>query len=170
MITRIAAGLLATAIASAESATLAQSPPPPDSRPAPSNVAGAAYPRIHPDLRLTFRLKAPDAKKVQVAGGDGLGKGPFDMTRAADGTWEVTTPPAVPGFHYYWFVLDGAAVADPASEAFSGSGNPAGGVEPPEAGADSYDAKAAPRGEFRAPSYPPKGTAQPRRAMVYTPP
>lgn len=29
------------------------------------------------------------------------------MTKDAEGTWNVTTPPAVPGFHYYWFVLDG---------------------------------------------------------------
>src|SRR4051794_9388570 len=33
--------------------------------PAPTNVRGADYPRIHPDLRVTFRIKAPDAKKVE---------------------------------------------------------------------------------------------------------
>jgi len=36
-----------------------------ESRPATSNVRGAEYPRVHSDLRVTFRLKAPDARKVQ---------------------------------------------------------------------------------------------------------
>lgn len=62
-----------------------------DSQPATSNVRGAAYPRVHADLRVTFHFKAPDAKKVQLQpGGDdnGLGKGPLDMTRGS---------PTVPG-------------------------------------------------------------------------
>src|SRR5262245_44376537 len=73
-----------------------------DSRPASSNVRGSEYPRVHSDLRVTFRLKAPDASKVQMQpGGDdnGLGKGPFDLTRDAEGVWSVTLPPVVPGFH-----------------------------------------------------------------------
>src|SRR5207237_6490774 len=77
-------------------------------KPAPSNVPRAEYPRVHPDGRVSFRLKAPGAKKVQVQPGgadNGLGKGPYDMERGADGTWTVTTPPAVPGFHYYWLVV-----------------------------------------------------------------
>jgi enterochelin esterase-like enzyme len=92
------------------------------------------------------------------------------MTRGDDGTWAVTTPPAVPGFHYYWFVLDGAAVADPASESFFGYGKQVSGVEVPEAGVDYYDAKDVPHGEVRARWYHSKVTGQPRRAMVYTPP
>ena len=34
---------------------------------APSNIRGKEYPRIHADLRVTFRIKAPDAKKVAFA-------------------------------------------------------------------------------------------------------
>ena len=33
--------------------------------PAPSNVRSADYPRIHTDLRVTFRIKAPDAYKFE---------------------------------------------------------------------------------------------------------
>ncbi len=77
--------------------------------------AHAASPGIHPDRSITFTLEAPDAGSVLVAGGDGLGKGPFPMTKSAEGLWSVTTPPAVPGFHYYWFVLDGVSVSDPSS-------------------------------------------------------
>lgn len=56
-----------------------------ESRPASTNV-GSAYPRIYPDLRVTLRLKAPDAKRVQVVGNFGLGKGgPWEMERGDDG-------------------------------------------------------------------------------------
>jgi len=143
-----------------------------DSQPATSNVRGAEYPRVSSDLRVTFRLKAPDAKKVQLQpGGDdnGLGKGPIDMTRGADGTWTATTPPAVPGFHYYWFLVDGLAVNDPASETYFGYAKESSGVEVPEKGVDFYAVKDVPHGEVRVRWYYAKTTAAWRRAMVYTP-
>ena len=144
-----------------------------DSRPASSNVRGAEYPRVHRDLRVTFRLKAPEARKVQVqpGGGDnGLGRGPIDMERGADGVWSVTTAPAVPGFHYYWFLVDGVAMNDPSSEAYFGWGKPTSGVEVPEPGVSFYDAKEVPHGEVRILWYHSRVTSTPRRAYVYTPP
>jgi len=140
------------------------------SSPAASNVPGAATPTIHPDGSITFALKAPDARTVQVAGGDGLGAGPFAMTKDAEGVWSVTTPPAVPGFHYYWFVLDGVPVSDPASESYFGYGKETSGVEVPEAGADYYAITQVPHGEVRAKWYLSKTTGEWRRALVYTPP
>ena len=144
-----------------------------DTRPATSNVPRAEYPRVQPDGRVTFRLKAPDARKVQAQPGgadNGLGKGPFDMERGDDGTWSVTTPPAVPGFHYYWLVVDGVAVNDPGSETFFGYGKPTSGVEVPEKGVDFYDINEVPHGEVRALWYHSKVTGKARRAFVYTPP
>jgi enterochelin esterase-like enzyme len=141
-----------------------------DARPASSNVRGALYPRIHPDLRVTFQLKAPDARKVQVQGGDGLGKGPYNMKRGEGGVWTVTTPPVVPGFHYYWLVVEGVAVNDPGSETYFGYGKQTSGVEVPEKGADFYDARDVPHGEVRARWYRSQVTGRFRRAYVYTPP
>jgi enterochelin esterase family protein len=92
------------------------------------------------------------------------------MERDAEGTWTVTTPPAVPGFHYYWFVVDGVAVNDPGSETFFGYGRQTSGIEVPEKGTDFYDAKDVPHGEVRALWYHSKVTGKPRRAFVYTPP
>ena len=37
--------------------------------PASSNVRGAEYPRIHADLRVTFRLEAPSAAYRAAAAG-----------------------------------------------------------------------------------------------------
>lgn len=137
---------------------------------APSNVPNAEYPRIHADLRVTFKLRAPAAKTVQLHGGDGLVHGALDLKAGDDGVWTVTTPPTAPGFHYYWFVLDGVAVNDPSSETFFGYGKPTSAVDIPEPGVDFYDAKDVPHGEVRACWYDSRTTGRPRRAFVYTPP
>jgi len=136
-----------------------------DSRPASSNVSGADYPRIHSDLRVTFRLKAPEAQKVRVH----VDKD-YDMTRDANGLWSATTGPQVPGFHYYWFILDGVNVCDPGSETFFGTGKQCSGIEVPEAGVDFYDPRDVPHGEIRERWYFSKTTAAWRRIFVYTPP
>ena len=122
-------------------ASMAQAPAD-DSRPASSNVLNAQYPRVHADGRVTFRLTAPNAQKVQLQPGgadNGLGKGPIDMTRDEKGLWSVTLPAAVPGFHYYWFLVDGLNVNDPGSETFFGWGRQTSGIEVPEPGADYYE-------------------------------
>lgn len=138
-------------------------------KPAPTNVNNSQYPRIQDDLRVTFRFRAPEAKKVQVQGGDGLGKGPFNMERNENGVWSVTTPPVAPGFHYYWLIIDGASVNDPASETFFGYGKPTSGIDVPLKGVDFYEAKDVPHGEVRARWYHSTVTGQHRRAYVYTP-
>ncbi len=147
-----------------------------DSRPATSNVRGAEYPRVHGDGRVTFRIAAPTATKVQVqpgAGGGvdgGMGKGPYDMVRDKDGVWMVTTPPAVPGFHYYWLLVDGVPVNDPSSDTFFGYNKQTSGIEIPERGVDFDHAKDVPHGNVRMNWYRSKVTGELRRAMVYTPP
>ena len=147
--------------------------PPDDSLPATSNVMNAQYPRIHSDLRITFRVTAPGAQKVQVQPGgadSGLGKGPYDMVRDDKGVWTVTIPPAVPGFHYYWLLVDGFPANDPSSETWFGYGKPTSAVEVPEKGVDFYDVKDVPHGDVRIHWYRSKTTGLWRHAYVYTPP
>jgi enterochelin esterase-like enzyme len=142
-----------------------------ESKPASTNIGNSGYPRIHSDLRVTFKLKAPDAKKVQIVGNFGLGKGgPWEMERGADGFWTVTTPPVVPGFHYYTLSVDGVQVNDPASDSFFGTGKPTSGIEIPDKDADFYQVKEVPHGAVRSVWYKSKVTGQTRRVMVYTPP
>jgi enterochelin esterase-like enzyme len=143
-----------------------------DSVPASSNVPGAQYPRVYPDSRVSFRLRAPNAQKVQLnpgGGESGLGKGPFDMAKGDDGVWTLTIPPVVPGFHYYWFLVDGLPVMDPGSETYFGWAKQTSGVEIPEKDAHFYDVHEVPRGQVRMCWYESKITGLPRRAMVYTP-
>ena len=154
-----------------QSNTSGQSKASDDSHPASTNIGNATYPRIHSDLRITLQLKAPDVKKVSVVGNFGLGKGgPWEMERGDGGVWTVTTPPVIPGFHYYKLSLDGAEVNDPASDTFFGTGRPTSGIDIPEPGVDFYDAKDVPHGEVRSRWYKSSVTNQVRHIMVYTPP
>ncbi|RIK78394.1 MAG: esterase [Planctomycetota bacterium] len=142
-----------------------------ESQPASTNVGNALFPRVHPDRRVTFRLKAPEATKVQVFTNYGLGAGgPWDMQRGDDGLWTFTSPPIVPGFHYYGLLVDGVQVNDPGSDTFFGTGKPTSGIEIPEAGVDFYHVKDVPHGEVRSCWYKSQVTGKTRRVQVYTPP
>jgi enterochelin esterase-like enzyme len=111
--------------------------------PASTNVRGVKYPQILPDGRAIFRVKAPDAQKVQL---DLVKK--YDMVKSIDGVWETTTDSLTEGFHYYSILVDGLAVADPASETFYGMGRMASGIEVPFKGDDYYAIKDVPHGEI----------------------
>lgn len=139
-------------------------------QPAPGNIGNAEFPRIEPNLGVTFRLKAAEAKTVLLGGGEGLVEEPVPMNRLDDGTWTITTPPAVPGFHYYWFMVDGLRVNDAASYSYFGWGRETSGVEVPEVGADFYQRRSGvPQGSIRTHWYESTITARWRRAHVYIP-
>ncbi|MFR3215527.1 MAG: alpha/beta hydrolase-fold protein [Dysgonomonas mossii] len=132
--------------------------------PASTNVPGAQYPQILSENRVLFRIKAPDAKRVQVD----LGK-KYDMVREEEGSWAITTEPIVEGFHYYSILIDGVAVCDPASRTFYGMSRMASGIEIPEEGVDYYNLKNVPHGQIRQIRYFSDVTKAWRRAFVYTP-
>jgi len=128
---------------------------------------------IAQDRRVSFQVKLPTAQKVEVmpgGGANGLGKGPFPMTRSADGVWSTTIGPVQPGFHYYWFLVDGVAVNDPAADSFYGWGRHVSGVDVPDPTLDFYEPKDVPHGEVRMHWYRSKVTGKMRRAFVYAPP
>ena len=145
----------------------AQDSKPADTTPAATNVQGAEYPRIHPDLRVTFRIKAPDAQKVVFGFFDSQR---YPAKKGEDGFWTATTEPQVAGFHYYRVFIDGAEVHDPASHTFYGTGKDASGIEIPEKGVDFYLPKDVPHGEVRERSYFSNTTKDWRRIFIYTPP
>jgi enterochelin esterase-like enzyme len=138
-----------------------------DFHPSETNVWGAEYPRVDGAGRVQIRVKAPDATKVRV----NFWSGPkLDMVKQPDGFWTVTTPPLVPGFHYYTLMIDGAEVSDLNSHAFFGGGKEASGVEVPEPGSAYYSIQEVPHGQVREVWYYSKVTGTWRHALVYTPP
>jgi len=138
-----------------------------DFRPATTNVWGAEYPRVDGAGRVEIRIKAPEATKLRV----NFWSGPkMEMVKQPDGFWTVTTPPLVPGLHYYTLVVDGAEVSDPGSHAFFGGGKHASAVEVPDPGADYYAIRAVPHGQVREVWYDSKVTGTWRHALIYLPP
>ncbi len=133
--------------------------------PASTNVRNAAYPQILPDHRVLFRIKAPGAQKVQV---DLVRK--YDLLSDSGGYWTGVTDSVGEGFHYYSLLIDGVAVADPASRTFYGMGRMASGIEIPFDGGDYYAERAVPHGEVRIRSYFSPVTRSWREMYVYTPP
>jgi len=136
-------------------------------QPASTNVWDAQYPRVDSAGRVEIRVKAPDATKVKL----NFWSGPkLDMEKQPDGFWTVTTPPLVPGLHYYTFVIDGAEVSDPNSHAFFGGGKDTSMVEVPEPGSTYYLPQDLPHGQVREIWYNSKVTGGWRHALVYLPP
>ena len=132
--------------------------------PAATNVRRVKYPQVLPDGRAIFRIKAPDAQKVQL---DLVKK--YDMTKDTAGVWEVTTDSLSEGFHYYSLLIDGLAIADPASETFYGMGRMASGIEVPFKGDDYYAVKDIPHGEIRIKRYYSTVFNTWRQFYMYTP-
>jgi enterochelin esterase-like enzyme len=136
-------------------------------QPAETNVMGAEYPRIDSTGRVQIRVKAPDANKVKL----NFWSGPkVDMEKQADGYWTVTTPPLVPGLHYYVINVDGLDASDPGSRAYFGGSRFTSMVEIPEPGSDYYSIQDVPHGQVREVWYDSKVTGSWRHAFVYLPP
>lgn len=140
----------------------------PEGIPAQTNIPEAKYPCVNEKSQATFRLMAPDAREVLV---DICGR-KWPMNRDANGMWSVTTDPLVVGFHYYFLIVDGVAVSDPASEVFYGCGRMSSGIEIPETKEESayysYN-KEIPHGQVRECHYYSSVEEKERRCFVYTP-
>lgn len=133
--------------------------------PASTNTRSAKYPQILPDSRVIFRVKAPDAQKIQID----LGK-KYDLAKDTGGYWIGTTDSISEGFHYYSLITDGVVVADPASETFYGMGRMASGIEIPFKGDGYYSLKDVPHGDIRIRKYYSPVTRSWRQFYIYTPP
>jgi len=74
-------------------------------------------PEVTPERRITFRLRAPRASEVLVAG-EWTRPGappntPEKLTKGADGVWSITVGPVEPNIYIYTFTVDGATITDP---------------------------------------------------------
>ena len=130
-----------------------------------SNIRSAKYPQVMPDGRVLFRVKAPDAKQVQID----LGK-KYTLAKDTGGYWTGITDSISEGFHYYSLLIDGVALADPASETFYGMSRMASGIEIPFKGDTIYALKDVPHGDVRIKKYFSPATRSWRQMYIYTPP
>lgn len=132
-------------------------------------------PDVRDDRTVTFRLKAPDARSVALAGPAilvALGREqPLPFQKGNDGVWSLTVGPLRPDMYVYQLVVDGVRMADP--------GNTVAGFAamPPYSqlvvhgdGPAYYDARDVPHGAVTRHVYQSGVTNGPRELYVYTPP
>jgi enterochelin esterase family protein len=138
---------------------------------------GGPPPLESPELTASgdviLRLRAPEASSVQLtSGGDipGLAPGPgAELTRQADGVWEITLPSLEPGAFRYNFNVDGVATLDPSNRLTSESNRNAWSLfyVPGHA---FMDTQRVPHGAVAEVTYYSETLKQHRRMHVYTPP
>jgi enterochelin esterase-like enzyme len=137
-----------------------------NSKPASTNIQNSQYPRITPDLRVIFKMRAPNTQKLQI----GIAGKKYDMVKGDDGFSTAVTDPQEPGFHYYTLEIDDVQVSDPASETFFGVGRMFSCIEIPAPDQDFYTVKDVPHGDIRTKWYYSKTTQEWRKFYMYCPP
>jgi enterochelin esterase-like enzyme len=162
---------LAALAVAAVTATAAVSQPPKD-QPKPGKGRGGpppvVSPEIKPDRSVTFRLQAPKATEVFVAGEWGGGR--KAMTKDDKGVWTVTVGPVEPNLYSYSFVVDGMTLADPRNSRLKiERGGYRNLVEVP--GNRAQDLRPVPHGALHVHRYESKAlNGKSRGLVVYTPP
>jgi enterochelin esterase family protein len=133
-------------------------------RPAP-----ISSPEIHPDRKVTFRLQAKDASKVELSGQ--FLKGNQLMQKDDSGVWSITVGPVEPNLYPYNFVVDGVGVCDPSNaDTFPNERFKPSLVDIPSDGPSLHTVQNVPRGEVSYCSYESKTLDRTRPLIIYTPP
>lgn len=133
-------------------------------------------PEVHDDQTVTFRVKAPNATKVELPSGAihtslGLGREPLQFTKGDDGIWTLTIGPLPIDMYAYNLRIDGVQTTDPSNTYAAFTAMPpysqlvVHGNEPAY-----YDAKNVPHGTVSRHVYRSEVTKGERELYVYTPP
>jgi len=136
--------------------------------------AAVISPEVHADRRVTFRVPAPGASEVLLAGGPlqlGYEGGEKKFTKGTDGVWSLTIGPVKPNMYVYKLIIDGASVPDP-NNTIAGVGDqpPYSMLIVPGDGPAYYDPKPVPHGTVTRHVYHSDVTGGERELYVYLPP
>jgi len=132
-------------------------------------------PDVQGDRRVTFRILAPNAQKVElrtpgdIPGIGGRGGTPLQFSKNADGVWEATTAAIPAGAYRYTFAVDGVTVADSRNPATSQTNTTVYSLAIVP-GSDVFDTKNVPHGAVASVYYNSTSLGGIRRMHVYTPP
>ena len=113
--------VLAAALVTSSLLTAQQPPAPAPGAAAPAPSGGprgggrgappVRSPEVGADGRVTFRLRAPNAKEAAVA----VSGARLAMQKDEQGIWSATTDTLAPDYYTYSIVVDGTAINDPAN-------------------------------------------------------
>lgn len=148
--------LLFCALMACSSVLHADDPPPVES------------PELHPDHRVTFRLEALQADKVELRG---IQRTPVKLVKDARGIWSTTVGPLAPGIYGYSFIVDGEAMLDPENPRMKPERSPETSLlEVMSANPLPFQWQDVPHGTVRLHDYFSHPLERLRRLRVYTPP
>src|SRR5437867_13058535 len=132
-------------------------------------------PEVQPDRRVTFRVLAPDAQKVElrspgdIPGIGGRGVALPQLTKNAEGVWEGTFGPLPAGAYRYVFVVNGVTVVDSRNPMTSQTNTTVYSLASVP-GSEVFDTKNVPHGAVASVHYHSTSLGGIRRMHVYTPP
>lgn len=134
----------------------------------PSNLISTD---IQPDNSIIFRIKAPDAQKVEVSGTWPRAlKNVIPMIKK-DSIFEVKVGPMPSDMYEYEFIVDGIPTLDPNSSLVTRDGAwIQGALFVPGTEADVYDTKNVPHGTITSLWYSSPSIGMERKMNIYTPP
>jgi enterochelin esterase family protein len=133
-------------------------------------------PEVHTDRRITFRIGAPEAQKVELrTPGDipgsvnANGRGLVPLTKNTAGVWEATLGPVPAGAYRYVFVVNGIPVVDSQNPLTSQTNTTVYSlvIVP---GSNVFDTRPVPHGAVASVLYNSMALGGIRRMHVYTPP
>ena len=122
------------------------------------------------DGRVTFRLRAPEARAVMVSGDFGQD---VALTRGGDGVWTATVGPLKPEVYVYYFTVDGVRLTDPANPQVKigyVTTTTTSIVNVPGDALAFHDVQDVPHGELRTLVYKSQSNKVTRELNVYLPP
>jgi enterochelin esterase-like enzyme len=131
---------------------------------------GITSPEVAADRRVTFRLRAPEAKKVTVSGDFG---NDVDLRAGEDGIWSATIGPLDPEMYVYYFTADGVRLTDPSNPQLKigyVTSTTTSLLTVPGDGPAFYDVQDVPHGEIRTLLYRSRSNGTTRELTVYVPP
>ncbi len=138
--------------------------------------ANVISPEVRDDHTVVFRLKAPQAQKVELTSGPislaiHQDNKPLSFQKDPNGIWTLTIGPLKPNMYVYRFVLDGVTVPDPNNTLTGFSDQPGYSILVVHGGSPSYfDARNVPHGTVSRHIYHSNVTGGEREIYVYTPP
>ncbi|MCW5943225.1 MAG: hypothetical protein KIS66_13410 [Fimbriimonadaceae bacterium] len=135
---------------------------------APQPQSRPVRPEVAPDRTVTFRLAAPNARKVEV---NLEGTGNLSLVKGDDGVWTATTKALAPDLYGYTYSVDGVAILDPNNPRIKPNLIWVGNLilvpgNPPEV----WETRDVPRGEVHQRFYRSAIIGDRRDYFVYTPP
>jgi enterochelin esterase-like enzyme len=148
------------------SVSAASAQPPAAGRGGGPGAAPIRSPEIAADGRVTFRLRAPNAKEVIVVG---FGQ-KLPMQRDEQGVWSATSEPLKPEIYTYAFSVDGATFNDPNNGYFKTSYRGGWQSQFRVPGTAAWDPGSGPRGAITRHFYRSAVAGDDRDYYVYTPP